>query len=75
MRTTPRQRRELSQRAAAEQHRRMITTTLHRLGVRYCSCQCGRYADDLWLQPGGQAIPMAFRCAEAARRAAEAVPA
>jgi hypothetical protein len=75
MRSTTAQRRERHALAAAEQHRRMVTTTLHRLGVRYCSCQCGRYADDIWVQPDGQAVPMAFRCAEAARRGAEAVPA
>jgi hypothetical protein len=75
MRTSTRERREQRQRRADERRRREVTATLHRLGVRYCSYSCGRYADDLWVQPDGQAVPMAYRCAEAARRSVEAVPA
>jgi hypothetical protein len=69
------ERRERREREATERHRRHVTATLHRLGVRYCSCSCGRWADDLLVQPDGSAIPMAHHCAQAARRAAEVTPA
>jgi len=60
---------------AEEARRRSITMTLNRLGVRYCSCSCGRYCDDLFIAPDGTAVPMAFRCAEIARANTEAMPA
>ena len=72
---TRRDRQERRQQAAAEQHRRQVTATLYQLGARFCACQCGRWADDLLVQPDGTGVPMAHYCAQAARRAAEAMPA
>lgn len=75
MRASAQERRHYRQQRDAEQHRRRVVATLQRIGARYCSCQCGRWADDIWVQPDGSAVPMSHHCAKMARCSAEAIPA
>jgi hypothetical protein len=55
--------------------RREIIMTLIRLGATHCACGCGKRCDDVLAMPDGSVLPMAFACAEIARRSAEAMPA
>jgi hypothetical protein len=70
MRATIKERSERRQAQAVERQRREVTATLSRLGVKWCSCGCGKYCDDLIIRDDGAAVPLAHSCAQGVRAGA-----
>jgi hypothetical protein len=70
MRASTKERREQRERAAVEQRRREVASTLSKLGVRWCSCGCGKYCDNLIVRDDGVAVPLAHSCAQRVRAGA-----